>query len=89
MKRSTILSTAAILSGLGISTPVLAVEVPATTGPASASGSQPAAAKPAEACMSAVRAFTAEMSKQGYWVGGSDYGYGYPMGAGSYWVPGW
>ncbi len=84
MKRSTILSTAAILSGLGISTPVLAVEVPATTGPASASGSQPAAAKPAEACMSAVRAFTAEMSKQGYWVGGSDYGYGYPMGAYGY-----
>jgi len=34
--------------------------------------------------MSAVRAFTAEMSKQGYWLGGSDYGYGYPMGAYGY-----
>ena len=34
--------------------------------------------------MSAVRAFTADMSKQGYWLGGSDYGYGYPMGGYGY-----
>ncbi len=34
--------------------------------------------------MSAVRAFTGEMSKQGYWVGGSDFGYGYPMGGYGY-----
>jgi len=86
MKRSIILSTVAVFSGLGISTPLLAAEIPATTRPASASGSQPMAAKGAETCMSAVRAFTAEMSKQGYWVGGSDYGYGYgyPMGAYGY-----
>ena len=79
MKRSAILTTAAVLAGLGISLPVLAVDTPATTGQKPVSGSQPAAAKPAEACMSAVRSFTAEMSKQGYWMGGSDYGYGYPI----------
>ncbi len=88
MKRSTILSTAAVVSSLGIIAPLLAAEIPATTRPGSASGSQPMAGKPAETCMSAVRAFTAEMSKQGYWVGGSDYGYGYgygyPMGAYGY-----
>ncbi len=68
MKRSTLFSTIAIFSGLGIITPLLAAENPAPVRPAS--GTQTAAAKPAEACMSAVRAFTGEMSKQGYWVGG-------------------
>lgn len=84
MKRSIILSTVAVFSGLGIMPPLLAAEAPATARPASPSGSQPTAGKPAEACMSAVRAFIAEMSKQGYWVGGSDYGYGYPMGGYGY-----
>lgn len=84
MKHSIILSTAAVFSGLGIMTPLLAAETPATARPASPSGSQTAAAKPAETCMSAVRAFTAEMSKQGYWLSGSDYGYGYPMGGYGY-----
>ena len=74
MKRLTILSTVAIVSGLGITTPLLAAGPPAV-----ASVSQQSAVKPAETCMSDVRAFTAEMSKQGYWIGGSDYSYGYPM----------
>ena len=84
MKRSILFSTIAVFSGLGIITPLLAAENPATARPASPSGTQAAAAKPAEACMSAVRAFTGEMSKQGYWVGGSDFGYGYPMGGYGY-----
>jgi hypothetical protein len=84
MKRSTILSTVALFSSLGLSTPMLAAEPPATDHSASASGSQPEAGKPAEACLAAVRAFTADMSKQGYWLGGSAYGYGYGMGGYGY-----
>lgn len=79
MKRSTWFNTVLVFSSLGLGTPLLAADIPATARPASANGSQPAAGKPGEACMSAVRAFTADMSKRGYWMGASDYGYGYPM----------
>ena len=79
MKRSTILRTAAILSGFGIITPVFAAETPT-----SASKSDAGTAKPVASCMSDVRAFTAQMSKQGYWLGASDYGYGYPIGGYGY-----
>jgi hypothetical protein len=84
MKRSTILSTVALFSSLGISTPMLAAEPPATDHSTSGSASKPEAVKPGEACLAAVRAFTADMSKQGYWLGGSDYGYGYGMGGYGY-----
>lgn len=84
MKRSVILGAVAVVSGIGCGTPLLAAESATTTLPASTSGAQSAMAKPAQGCMSAVRAFTSEMSKQGYWLGGSDYGYGYPMGGYGY-----
>ena len=80
MKQLTILNTVAVVLGLGLVARPVAAQTPATTLPASPSGGQPMAAKPAEACMSAVRTFTAEISRQGYWIGRSDYGYGYPMG---------
>ena len=82
MKRSTILGTVAVFSSLGIVPSALAATDPAAA-PAAVSSQVPTAA-PAAACMSAVRAFTAEMSNQGYWLGASDYGYGYPMGGYGY-----
>jgi sporulation protein YlmC with PRC-barrel domain len=39
-----------------------------------------AAIAPAEKCLGDVKTFNDQMSKQGYWLGGSGYGYGYPMG---------
>ena len=61
--------------------PLLAAE-PTATGPAkhlSASGQKLSAVKPAEKCLSDLRAFNGQMEKDGYWRGGSPYGYGYPM----------
>ena len=75
MKRSAIVGTVAIFSALGFAMPTLAAE--SASVPASAIGNQAVTGKPAEDCMSAVRAFTADMSNQGYWLGASDYGYGY------------
>lgn len=38
------------------------------------------AATPAQACLSDIASFAALIQKNGYWMGGSEYGYGYPMG---------
>lgn len=81
MKRSTLASSAAALFCLGFATPLLAAE-PAVTGTVNQSpsaGNKVAAIKPAEKCLSDLRAFDNQMDKEGYWLGGSGYGYGYPM----------
>ena len=81
MKRSTLASSAAALFCLGFATPLLAAE-PAVTGTVKqtpSAGNKVAAIKPAEKCLSDLRAFDNQMDKEGYWLGGSGYGYGYPM----------
>lgn len=87
MIRSTSTATLAICSLLASFTPLLAAS-PATTpvppGPSPAAGTQAASAHPAQKCLGDVKAFSDKMSKDGYWLGGSGYGYGYPMGGYGY-----
>ncbi len=39
--------------------------------------------KPAQACLDHLKAFDTQMETEGFWLGGSGYGYGYPLGG--YW----
>ena len=81
MKRSTMAGSVAACLCLGLVAPLLAAE-PAGTGatnPPAPGGSSVAAIKPAEKCLSDLGAFDSQMRKDGYWLGESGYGYGYPM----------
>ena len=80
MIRPTFTATLATCSLLASFTPLLA----APPGPSPVAAAQAASAPPAEKCLSDVKAFTDKMSKEGYWLGGSGYGYGYPMGGYGY-----
>ena len=85
MKRITIGGSiaAGIFLSLGLTAPLLAAELPATgTAHHSARSEKSAAAMtPAKKCMSDLRAFDGQMSKDGYRLVGAGYGgYGYPMG---------
>jgi sporulation protein YlmC with PRC-barrel domain len=92
MKRSTLLGSLTACFCLGLAAPLLAAEAPVTgtvnqPSPGERSAS---AAKPAEKCLSDLRAFHSQMQKDGYWLGGygggdgalDGYGdgYGYPLG---------
>ena len=87
MIRSTSAATVAICSLLVSFTPLLAASAaptPASPGPSPAVGTSAAASHPAEKCLADVKTFSEKMSKNGYWLGGSGYGYGYPMGGYGY-----
>ncbi len=89
LKRSALASSVAACFCLGLATPLLAAEPPVTgtVGPPSPSEKNVSAAKPAEKCLSDLRAFDSQMEKDGYWLGGSGYGYGYPIGGFGYGYP--
>lgn len=80
MHRIGFMSSCAV-SCLGLMTTCFAAE-PANDG----NGAAPAAAThlasapiPASKCVNDIRVFSADMRRDGNWLGGSDYGYGYPM----------
>lgn len=79
MTRTASIATLAIGSYLASFSPLLAAQ---PTPPVAST--QAAASKPAGQCLGDVKAFNAGLSKGGYWLGGSDAGYGYPMGGYGY-----
>ena len=96
MKRSILASSAAICLSFGLSAPVCAAQALAadpasdttsaakTPTGASAAAQDVTAVQPAEKCLSDLRSFNSKMDKDGYWLGGSEYGYGSPMGGYGY-----
>jgi sporulation protein YlmC with PRC-barrel domain len=89
MKRSTLTGSVAACIMLGLATPLLAAPPPApgTESNPSAGEASAAATKPAEKCLSDLRAFDTQMQKDGYWLGASGYGYGFPLGGYGYGYP--
>ena len=83
MKSTVLLSSVAAWCCLGLGVPAFAAPPPATNlsdGDKTEFAAKPqSAARPAKACLSDISAFHDKMQKDGYWVGGSAYGYGYPL----------
>jgi len=78
MIRSILTSSMAACLSLGVAIPALAAGPTATSNSAAAIGTA-SATKPAEKCLADLRAFDSQMQKDGHWLSGSGYGYGYPM----------
>jgi len=81
MTRSILASPAAACICLGLAAPALAAEPPAagTAKPAAPVVKAATGVQPAQQCLTDLRAFGGQMQKDGYWLSGSRYGYGYPM----------
>jgi sporulation protein YlmC with PRC-barrel domain len=78
MPRSILTSSVAACICLGLATAALAAGSAATANPPAANETA-SATKPAEKCLADLRAFDSQMQKDGFWLSGSGYGYGYPM----------
>ena len=86
MMHLTLATSAAACLCIGLAAPVLAAQPPApnakpqaTNMSTAAAEANVAAAKLAETCQNDLRAFDVQMQKDGYWLGGTGFGYGYPM----------
>ena len=81
MTRSILASSAAACICLGLATPSVAAESAATgtASPPAAPVEKTAVAQPAQQCLTDLRVFDSQMQKDGYWLSGSGFGYGYPM----------
>ena len=81
MKRSILAFTGAACLCFGLAPPLLASETPsekvATDASPEGKGMN---MKPAETCLTDLRAFDHQLAQDGYWLGGSDYGKGYAIG---------
>ena len=82
MKHLVLFGSVAGCLSLGMVGPLLAAEAVAAKDAVSTTAppSDPSTTKPAETCLNDLRAFNTKIDKGGYWLGGSDYGYGYPAG---------
>jgi sporulation protein YlmC with PRC-barrel domain len=81
MKRSILPGSVAACFCLGLATPLLADEpkvIGAENHP-SPIEENVSATKPAEKCLNDLHVFDMQMEKDGYWLGGSGYGYGSPI----------
>jgi sporulation protein YlmC with PRC-barrel domain len=89
MKRATLTGSVAACILFGLSAPLLAASpeaAPANSRPPTTVSSD-AAPKPATQCLTDLRAFDSQMRKDGYWLDGAGFGYGYPMGGYGYGYP--
>jgi sporulation protein YlmC with PRC-barrel domain len=87
VKHSILAGSVAAFAYLGLAAPLLAEE-PKTIGTEShptPNGENVSTVKTAETCLSDLHVFDAQMEKDGYWLGGS--GYGYPAGGYGYYGP--
>lgn len=69
IKRSTLAASLTACICFGVTAPLFAATPHAAT----------VNRQPAQKCLSDLRAFDSQMQKDGYWIHGSGYGYGYPM----------
>lgn len=90
MKHSILFGSVAICMSFGLTAPLLAAE-PATTGAVGQSPPSEAVAvdnvTPSAKCLDDLRIFDKQMEKDGYWLGGSGFSYGHPMGGFGYAYP--
>jgi len=91
MKRPSLVGLVAACICLGLAVPLFAAEPVTTTAVNHSSPNKQNASviKPAESCLSDLRAFDAQMGKDGYWLGATGYGYGYPIGGFGYYAYGY
>jgi sporulation protein YlmC with PRC-barrel domain len=85
MKRFTLLTSVTACACLGLTTPLFAAD-PVVTGAVAPAAPSPkvAVVEQATACLGDLSAFHEQMDKDGYWLGGTGYGFGYPMGGFGY-----
>lgn len=81
MTRSALATAVAAFFCFGFATPLIAAPSPETAAvhTSSPDAKPTGTTQPAKKCLSDLRAFDSQMQKDGYWMHGSGYGYGYPM----------
>jgi sporulation protein YlmC with PRC-barrel domain len=82
MRRALFVGSMVASCCIGLTAPLLAEE-PAVSSPAaapSAGDTKTSATMLSKECLSDLRTFDDQLRKDGYWLDGSGYGYGYPMG---------
>jgi sporulation protein YlmC with PRC-barrel domain len=77
MKCSALVGSLTACFCLGVATPLLAAPLSPANDSVSAKSAE--VTKPAEKCLGDLHAVDVLMEKDGYWLGGSGYGYGYPI----------